>query len=147
MEIIIEEIIQNVIVNIEENITSPTINIEETILEYKIIVEDLKIPGPRGKSVFDIAVENGFVGTEAQWLKTLVSLDSRVYNEIPSGLLNGVNNIFTSINNFIPESLSILSNGISLKRTLDYYTVGNNQIYLNFSPNAIENLFINYTKL
>uniref|UniRef100_A0AB39CD32 N-acetylmuramoyl-L-alanine amidase n=1 Tax=Pseudomonas phage RVTF4 TaxID=3236931 RepID=A0AB39CD32_9VIRU len=35
---------------------------------YRTLASKLRV----GKSAFDIAVENGFVGTEAEWLKTLV---------------------------------------------------------------------------
>jgi len=73
MNIIIEEIIEKTIINIEETITSPIIQIEETILEYTIFVEDVKIPGPKGDSAYEIAVQNGFVGTETQWLLSLKS--------------------------------------------------------------------------
>jgi len=37
------------------------------------IVEN--IPGPQGDSAYEVAVENGFVGTEAEWLASLVGDD------------------------------------------------------------------------
>lgn len=33
---------------------------------------DSTVPGPTGASAYQVAVENGFVGTEAQWLASLV---------------------------------------------------------------------------
>ena len=32
-------------------------------------------PGEPGASAYDVAVDNGFVGTEAQWLASLVGAD------------------------------------------------------------------------
>jgi hypothetical protein len=33
------------------------------------------IKGPEGKSAYEVAIANGFVGTESEWLNSLVSLD------------------------------------------------------------------------
>lgn len=41
-----------------------TQKIEEAVLEG--------VPGPAGKSAYQVAVDNGFVGTESQWLASLV---------------------------------------------------------------------------
>jgi hypothetical protein len=72
----IDEVILNTSINIEENIISPIINIEETILEYTIFVEDLKIPGSKGDSAYVIALNNGFLGTELEWLNSLKATDT-----------------------------------------------------------------------
>lgn len=33
--------------------------------------KDSTVPGPPGKSAYEIAVANGYAGTEAQWIKSL----------------------------------------------------------------------------
>ena len=54
---------------------------EFTLLESKIAEVDKiiaeGIETAQGKSAFEIAVENGFVGTEAEWLKSLKGADGR----------------------------------------------------------------------
>jgi len=50
----------------------PTPAIQAIIQGAPIRVEMKAPQGPGGKSAYQIAVENGFVGTEAQWLASLV---------------------------------------------------------------------------
>jgi len=40
--------------------------------------EDSTVPGPEGDSAYEVAVANGFVGTEVQWLSSLVGPPSTV---------------------------------------------------------------------
>lgn len=40
---------------------------------------------PPGKSAYDVAVDNGFVGTESQWLDTLKGADGATGPQGPAG--------------------------------------------------------------
>ena len=68
-----------------------------------------------------------------------------IYNENLIGEKNGINNIFTIQNSIIPNSEQILSNGFIINKPEDY-NISGNTIILNFSPEAEEQLTINYIK-
>lgn len=69
-----------------------------------------------------------------------------VINEVPEGEINGSNATFTSNFSFVPESVSVFSNGLNLKPIDEYTTTGNTQIQLTFSPQVGEIILINYIK-
>jgi hypothetical protein len=46
------------------------------------------VPGTASKSAYVIAVENGFTGTEAEWLASLVGADGAPYGNIDGGKAN-----------------------------------------------------------
>jgi hypothetical protein len=71
----------------------------------------------------------------------------QVFNEIPIGILDGINITFISTFSFKPETIQVILNGMIQKPILDYITVGSNTIQLTVSPGSTENLLINYTKL
>ncbi len=73
--------------------------------------------------------------------------DNRVINEVPAGNINGSNAVFTSINNFIPETVEVFSNGQKLKIIDDYNLSSNDTITLMFSPGDGESITINYKKI
>lgn len=52
--------------------------IEEAVLEG--------VPGPAGKSAYQVAVDNGFVGTESQWLASLVGPKGDTGDQGPQGI-------------------------------------------------------------
>ena len=109
----------------------------------RITIAQLGQRGFTGISAYDIAVNNGFIGTEAQWLLGFYPTT----NEIPIGLFDGVNATFTSLNGFVPETLTVFLNGILQKIIFDYNTIGDSTIVLNHSPSVNENLTINYFKI
>lgn len=76
-----------------------------------------------------------------------VDINKFVHNEVPIGVRDGVNVTFTSVFNFIPESLQVFINGIKQTIINDYQTIGTNIIVLNNSISEIENFNINYTKI
>lgn len=53
--------------------------------------------GATGESAYQIAVDDGFVGTEAEWLASLVGATgpAEFHVETPSGTVNGTNTVFT----------------------------------------------------
>jgi hypothetical protein len=73
--------------------------------------------------------------------------EHRVFNETPLGIMNGVNVNFTTLHNFIPETMTVFLNGIFQKVVIDFNTTGNNTLILTNSPSSLENILINYTKL
>lgn len=74
-------------------------------------------------------------------------LDRLITNEVPTGVLNGSNATFTSVNSFVPETVEVFLNGIKQKIILDYQLVGGNQIVFKIAPDAGEVILINYIKL
>jgi hypothetical protein len=79
---------------------------------------------------------------------TATTAIDRIYNEIPSGPINGSNATFTTAFDFEPETVVVIVNGVEQKPGLlyDYVTVGTKTIILNFSPNTGESVTVNYTK-
>lgn len=77
METTIEfhEIVQNISISFEEITESISVEIIETVEVTKIIFEELGTPGLIGKSTYEIAVYNGFIGTEKEWLDNQKNID------------------------------------------------------------------------
>lgn len=69
-----------------------------------------------------------------------------VKGEIPEGVLDGSNNIFTSAFDFIPESVEVFINGFNQKPIQDFNTTGTKTILLSVSPLSGEAILINYIK-
>lgn len=70
-----------------------------------------------------------------------------VIGEIPSGLLNGSNATFTTLNQFKPGTVRVYLNGVRQTIVDDYQTIGNQTITLVFSPFAGEHLLVDYEVL
>lgn len=79
--------------------------------------------------------------------KELALLERLVFNEIPTGAVNGSNVTFTSLNSFLIETLEVFVNGVKQTKILDYITSGNSTITLLFSLDTGESIHINYVKL
>lgn len=69
-----------------------------------------------------------------------------VFNEVPSGAVNGSNATYTSSYSFSPESVEIYLNGVKQKIIDDYNLSGGNNILFNVSPHTGEIILINYIK-
>ena len=67
-----------------------------------------------------------------------------IYNEQPSGLINGSNNLFTTATNFQPGKVSVFINGLLQKLITHYQTTGNNTILLNDSLTVGDQIQVNY---
>lgn len=67
-----------------------------------------------------------------------------IYNEQPSGLINGSNNVFTTSSSFQPGKISVFINGLLQKIVTHYQTIGNNTILLNDSLTVGDQIQINY---
>lgn len=66
--------------------------------------------------------------------------------EAPAGAINGVNNTFTTAFNFVPGSVRVFVEGVTLTIVDDYQTIGSNTIQLVTPPFAGESLTVAYTK-
>ena len=77
---------------IEEIVLNPILQIDNVINEVNIEVSDVAIPGQKGDkgdvgetgmSIYEIAVKNGFIGTELQWLESQKLIIFENLNELP----------------------------------------------------------------
>jgi hypothetical protein len=64
--------------------------------------------------------------------------------ETPVGIINNSNAIFTTLNNFQPESVELIVNGTIQTYGVDYYTTGSNTININISPVIGDIIRVNY---
>lgn len=148
MEITVNQTIRKYTVTANQTTRNILVTVSPLLNRNTIIVEQLGKRGFTGISAYEIAVKNGFVGTESQWLLSLMPTQSKVViNETPIGLINGSNATFTSLNAFVPETVMIFLNGMLQKIISDYNTTGNNTMIFTTSPEVNENISINYTKL
>lgn len=69
-----------------------------------------------------------------------------VFNETPTGLINGSNATFTTEFDFIPESVQVFLNGVKQKIIGDYNTSGTQTIILVDSPLTGELVTVSYQK-
>lgn len=83
MNIIIEETIITPLLQIDNVINEVVITVEETVNQVLIEVSDVAIPGANGKSAYQVAVDNGFVGTEIEWIESLKIIIFENLNELP----------------------------------------------------------------
>jgi hypothetical protein len=73
-------------------------------------------------------------------------IGSLIVNEVPQGVINGLNATFTTAFPFIPGTLEVFINGIKQSIVSDYQTIGTNIILLVFSPLIGESIIVNYKK-
>lgn len=147
MNITITEIVENYHVSINELNDNIVVHISESVEPIQVTIAELGAQGVPGPSAYQVAVANGFVGTEPQWLASLVpAVVNFVKNEEPTGVFNGSNNVFLAQNDFVPESVEVFLNGMHLKLLSDYNTSGNRTILLNIAPSVGETILINYIK-
>ena len=77
-------------------------------------------------------------------ISSIISNNNDIIGEEPLGSINGMNNIYTTANNFIPNSLEVFVNGLKQKLVDDYNISGTTTIILTFSPNIGEEILVNY---
>lgn len=69
-----------------------------------------------------------------------------IFNETPSGLINGANATFTTQYKFVPGKIDVYVNGLKQKIVQDFNTTGNNTIILTFSPASGETITVDYQR-
>ena len=93
------------------------------------------IPDNKGKW-FGLANDSGGGGTSGEWS----------INEVPSGIINGSNTIFTTAHNFVSGTTQIYWNGLRQIITYSYSETGANQITFTDAPRSGTILMIDYIK-
>lgn len=96
--------IVNIIVN--EITETVSINVTQEVIAVNLEVAEMGIQGIPGLSAYYIAIQNGFIGTEIQWL------DSLRENSIPD---------FIQVT---PSITWIVNHNSGKKRSLELFTVG-----------------------
>ena len=123
------------IVNSDGNITitgsdNLAINISPTLLS--VINSALQ----SGDNISELTNDAGYI----------TDLEEKVVNEIPTGVLNGVNSTFTTQFGVKPDSEEVYVNGNRQKKP-DDYNISGQIINLTFSPQSTESILIDYIKL
>lgn len=70
----------------------------------------------------------------------------QIKGETPIGVLNGVNAVFTTVNNLKPNSEEVYINGNRQKKP-DDYNISGQTLTLVFSPQTTETILIDYIKV
>lgn len=71
---------------------------------------------------------------------------STVIHEIPTGAINGSNNLFNTLFNFVPGGVAVYLEGVALTIVDDFQTVGTSTIQLTTPPQTGEHLTVSYVK-
>lgn len=90
-------------------------------------------------------IESTLPGNNISILEDYVKIDNLIINEIPIGLINGINSIFQTLNPLLPDSEEVYVNGQKQFKPNDYNISGQN-VTLTFSPSINEVITINYIK-
>lgn len=83
MDLIIQDIIENYNIIVNDDTEEVSILITETVTNTNIVIDEIGIQGDRGLSNYEIAVKNGFQGTESEWLQNLNIIIFENLNELP----------------------------------------------------------------
>ena len=130
------------------NVTSFTDNVPFTFgitWYYKVTALDtgnnessLDLTNPVQDMTFSQFVEQPF--------PTTVEVGDLVNEEIPSGVLDGVNTVFVTANPYKTSTLSVYLNGVKLMLGTDYITLIPQQFELTSAPTSLDNLRVSYLK-
>lgn len=82
-----------------------------------ITISTVGVAGQRGKSAYEVAVDNGFTGTEQEWLESLKGKDGKDGVNGTSGTSEAVSLSFPSIKNMLDDR-AIIANSDSLEDIL-----------------------------
>lgn len=82
-----------------------------------ITISTVGVAGQRGKSAYEVAVDNGFTGTEKEWLESLKGKDGKDGVNGTSGTGEPVSMNFPSIKNMLDDR-AIIANSDSLEDIL-----------------------------
>lgn len=116
-------------INVVENIEQVLINVNEIDESTEVEIHVSEVLGQNGSSAYQIAVNNGFVGTEQQWLDSLKGADgadgapggSYVHNQgVPASVWNIAHNL-----GFFPNVTVVDSAGSKVIGDVDYVDINN----------------------
>lgn len=71
MEIIFEQNIEKYDVTFHQELSEITVDILQENIVFETIISQIGEQGQRGKSAYQSALDNGFIGTEQQWLNSI----------------------------------------------------------------------------
>lgn len=75
------------------------------------------------------------------------SLDDYSFEEVPAGLINGVNTTFTTAVPFIEETLVVRLNGVPQRKSVDYIITQNNTFLMTVASFGEDFIDVDYIKL
>ena len=81
----------------------------QTVRVIPELLEGLGVDGVNGKSAYQVAVDNGFVGTQAQWLDSLIgnsAYEDWVANGGVGTFQDFLDEIVATVNLLIPQTLT-----------------------------------------
>ena len=99
--------------------------------------------GQTGLSAYQIAVNNGYVGSESEWIISLQGNLKLVIDEPVTGVIDGSNAIFSVQNLFSTNKFALYLNGVMQRIAEDYQISGQN-IILTVSPSVGEKITVSY---
>lgn len=109
-------------------IVTNTVVVEVPVSESSTVVEVFSsAPGPQGDSAYEVAVDNGFVGTEVQWLESLKAKVAYTHIQSTSMTIWIINHNL----NYMPNVTVIDSGGNSVEGEIIYNNT--NQLTLQFT--------------
>jgi len=79
----VSEIVEVVNITVDELQEEISITVTEELVVVNLDVSEMGLQGLEGKSAYQIAVENGFVGTEEQWIDSLKIIIFEDLDELP----------------------------------------------------------------
>lgn len=71
-------------------------------------------------------------------------ISDQVFNEIPTGVKDGINKIFTTENNFVARSTRVFKNMLRLTIDQDYTETGSNEFNILCTLRSTDTLIIDY---
>lgn len=75
MEVVINQTVKKVNVEVNQSERKIVVNVLNQPQKINVLISTLGARGFKGKSNYEIAVDNGFVGTEQQWLDSQNNID------------------------------------------------------------------------
>lgn len=77
----------------------------------------------------------------------IIALANVLINEVPAGVVDGVNTVFTTVNSYQPAKTYLYINGQKLENGSDYTESDDKEVTFTFPPKVGDVLFIQYILL
>jgi len=138
------QVVGNIIVEIEqEDFVASGTQTEE--IDVTVESEEFTATVDTDKKDVILDTEEFFVTIDGRVIFKVAQPASFIFREIPSGIINDVNTVFTLAN--IPQTNTeiIVLNGLVMKDVNDY-TIFNDTITFVVPPSSGDSLFVNYIK-
>lgn len=82
----------------------------------------------------------------ANWKNEAISGASIITNEIPTGLVNSSNTVYTTAHDFVATKISIYLNRTRLKLNEDYTETAANEVTLTVAPTTGDDIWVDYVR-